>query len=313
MTRLMIASAMFLLINGFRISVTVAEDTARATKQSVLVGASWLKDDADASRVRIIELGQEISHYREGHIPEAQFVHWVDDITDPTDQAKYTVAPPTMIQALLRRLGIRNDTTVVLYDDLNSRVSARFFWTLRYYGHKDIRILNGGRSAWRAAGYEFVTDATAVEPSTYEIAATVKKHRIRIKRIRNQLGKTGISIIDGRPPTQYTGEEPGEVYHTGKAHDQLGHIPGAINILWKDNFREDGTFKSPAELRKLYEEKGVTKDRKVITYCNEGLHAAPPWFVLTELLSYEEVRLYDESMAEWANNSDLPIRTGDQP
>ncbi len=313
MTRPPFLSAMFLLSTSIAAQIAFADNAAPATPQRALVDVTWIQARIDSPRVCILELGPDIRRYRQGHIPGARFVHWVDDITEPADQARYTVAPPEMIEALLCRLGVQNDTTIVLYDDLNSRVSARMFWTLRYYGHKEIRILDGGRNAWPTAGQEFVTETTRVEPREYKIVSTLKKHRICLKQLRNQLGKPGISIIDGRPAAQYTGEEPGKVYHTGKAHDQRGHIPGAVNILWTDNFREDGTFRSPAELSQMYEDHGVTRSHRVIAYCNEGLHAAPVWFVLTELLGYDKVQVYDESMAQWANDRELPVRQGDQP
>jgi thiosulfate/3-mercaptopyruvate sulfurtransferase len=311
--RLLIVPAAFFVFATPGVLPAQATDPDSSTSRSVLVDAAWVMDHVDSSHVSILELGPDIRTYREGHIPGAHFVHWIDDITAPSDRAKYTVAPPEMIEALLCRLGIANSTTIVLYDDLNNRVSARMFWTLRYYGHGAIRILDGGRQAWSVAGHEFVSETTTAQRSEYKIARTLGKHRIRMNRIRKQLGRSDIAIVDGRSPAQYTGEKPGTVYHTGRPHDYSGHIPGAINILWQDNFRVDGTFKSSEELRQLYEGRGVTQDREVITYCNEGLHAAPPWFVLTELLGYDNVRLYDESMAEWANNLELSIKTGDQP
>ena len=316
MTRLIVVSATFLLFTSIDSQTARADDQNDASPQSVLVNTLWLQDHLSSPLVRILELGPDIRQFREGHIPGAQFVHWIDDITEPTDRARYTVAPPKMIEALLCRLGIQNQTTIVLYDDLNSRVSARMFWTLRYFGHKDIRILDGGRRAWSRAGQALAPSSDlneSAEPTKYKIVSRVKKHRIRLKQVRKHLEHTDVSIIDARAPAQYAGEQPGTVYHTGKPHAQLGHIPGAVNILWKENFRADGTFKSVDKLQQLYEQNGVNPERKVITYCNEGLHAAPPWFVLTELLGYHNVHLYDESMAEWANNSNLPIRVGDQP
>ena len=114
-------------------------------------------------------------------------------------------------------------------------------------------------------------------------------------------------LIDGRPSAQYSGEEPGKVYHTGKAHNRRGHLPQAISIPWQANLRGDGKFKSVSKLRKLYKDCVPIGDATIVTYCNEGLHAAHPWFVLTELLGCEDVRLYDDSLSEWANLSDAPL------
>jgi thiosulfate/3-mercaptopyruvate sulfurtransferase len=125
---------------------------------------------------------------------------------------------------------------------------------------------------------------------------------------QKHLHDTNVKLIDGRPADQFSGEQPGTVFHTGKEHKHRGHIPGAVNVFWKDNFNPDGTFKSKQELKKLYANAGVAADQCVVTYCNEGLHAAPPWFVLTEILGYDDVRVYDDSMSEWGN-SDQPTET----
>jgi len=151
------------------------------------------------------------------------------------------------------------------------------------------------------------------QASDYTIQPAHEEHRVHAAEVRRRLADRKTTLIDGRPTLQYTGEEPGRVYHTGKAHDNNGHIPGAINIMWKDNFNADGTFKSVDELRSMYAAHNVSHDRKIITYCNEGLHATPPWFVLTELLGHDHVQVYDESMAEWANDSSFPVHNGDQP
>lgn len=122
--------------------------TSDDSPRSVLVDAHWVQQHTGEPRVRILELSPNQKEFDEGHIPGAQFVHWIDDFTEPTDQARYTVASAEQIESLLQRLGVRNESTIVLYDNLFSRVSARMFWTLKYYGHDDVRILDGGRSAW---------------------------------------------------------------------------------------------------------------------------------------------------------------------
>ena len=115
-------------------------------------------------------------------------------------------------------------------------------------------------------------------------------------------------MIDGRPNSQFTGEKPGKAFHTNTAHKRKGHVPSAANIPWKDNLNEDGTFKSIPELRDLYESNGISLDREIITYCNEGLHAAMPWFIIRELFGNTEVQLYDDSMVEWANRDDTQLK-----
>ena len=130
--------------------------------------------------------------------------------------------------------------------------------------------------------------------------------------IRQHLNDENVKLIDGRPPQQYTGEQPGRVFHTGKAHKHRGHIPGATNVFWVDNFNPDGTFKSARQLKALYAQRGIKPEKTAVAYCNEGLHAAPPWFVLSEILGFEDVRVYDDSMAEWGNSDD-PTQLGPSP
>ena len=117
-------------------------------------------------------------------------------------------------------------------------------------------------------------------------------------------------MIDGRPVKQYTGELPGKTFHSNKAHKNKGHVPGAVSIPWASNMNEDGTFKSLDELRELYEKNGIDTDGEVVTYCNEGLHAAMPWFVLTQLLGNSQTTVYDNSMGEWANDVKKPMKMG---
>ena len=142
-----------------------------------------------------------------------------------------------------------------------------------------------------------------VKATEFRITKINEKMAANLDFVADRLQDPNVSLVDGRPTKQFTGAEPGKVFHTGALHEKRGHIPGAINIFWKDNFNSDGTFKSIAELEKLYE--SVSGSDMVVTYCNEGLHAVPPWFVLSELLGHGDVRVYDDSMGEWAN-SDQP-------
>ena len=173
------------------------------------------------------------------------------------------------------------------------------YWTLKYFGIQRVQILDGGRPAWVAANQALTTTVPDVSPSSLQIGATRPRLAIQMDAIADRLLDPKVSLVDGRPVPQYSGEVAGKVFHTGALHKKKGHIPGAINIFWKDNFNEDGTFKSKTELEKLYE--SVTGSELVVTYCNEGLHAAPPWFVMREILGHGNVRGYDSSMVAWAN------------
>ena len=277
-----------------------------------LISIDWLDQNKTNTNIRIIELAQTTEQYSEGHIPGAIYINWLD-ITDPDESERYNILTKQQLEQLLGKLGINNRHTIVLYDDLDNRISSRMFWTLRYYGHKDVRILDGGKSLWRGSGKPLTVETPGFGQTSYRIRRVKDKLAADKDFILSKLDDTNTLIIDGRPPKQYTGEIAGSVFHTGVPHKRTGHIKGAVNIFWKDNLNADGTFKSPQELTTLYESYGAAPDKLIITYCNEGLHASPPWFVLHELLGYPNVGLYDDSMSEWANLDDTPMRSGSNP
>lgn len=292
------------------------QTTDRVKKEktpAALVDSSWLEQHMSDPNVRLVELGQTREEYFVGHIPNALFVDWKTEITDPEMPERYNKLSKKKMELLLGNLGISEKTTVVLYDNLDNRLATRLFWMLRYYGHEKIHILNGGFDAWRRAENAFVSDIPAFNKTKYSINHVNSSYCTSMKHIRSKLDVPEIVLIDGRPSKQFTGEEPGKVFHTGTEHMRKGHIPGALNVVWKENLNEDGTFKSVDELLRLYLLHGVTKEKTTITYCNEGLHAAMPWFVLAELLGYPNVQLYDDSMSEWANVSDAPVVIGNRP
>ena len=273
-----------------------------------LVDSAWLATRLRQPDVRLLEIGQRES-YELGHLPQALFVDWVSDITNPAQAERYNALSREQMEQLLGRLGVSNQTTVVLYDKLGNRLATRMFWNLRHYGHQRIKILDGGANAWLMAGHAVVVDVPVVSRTSYRIRRIESDLSADLNFIRQQLSSPQLTLIDGRPIEQFTGEEPGKVYHTGREHARRGHIPQAVNIPWQENLTSAGTFKSVRELRKLYSDAGLTEASTIVTYCNEGLHAAHPWFVLTEVLGYRDVRLYDDSLAEWANTPDVPLET----
>ncbi len=280
-------------------------------KARPLIAASDLNKVLGQERVRLIDVGTDPKIYSSEHIPGSVFVHWINDMTDPKHKARYNLAPAKKMQSVLRRLGIRNDDQIVISDNLFNRLSTRLYWSLKSYGHRNVKVLDGGIGAWKAAGLKVTTEVPKCATSEYRIGKADPRISANLDFIRKRLGQAGCSLVDGRPPQQFSGAEPGRVFHTGAEHKMRGHVPDAINIFWKENFKSDGTFKSAKELRALYEKRGIIRGegKVVVTYCNEGLHAVPPWFVLSEILGYKDVRVYDDSMAEWAN-SDQPMETG---
>jgi len=284
-----------------------AQEPARA---SPLVTAAWLIQHLDDASIRIIDLGKTRAQYEEAHIPGARFVDWRVDLVDPDNAAFYGVAQQEDIERLLSRLGIARDSTIVLYDSQSSRIAARMFWILRYYGHADIRILDGGASAWTAAGGSLETGDAAVIESAYrvsEIRQSVLASRFDVSAA---LHDGTAAFVDARAPEFYRGDSIGSQYRSDRPNTRAGHIPGAKNFFWADHLNEDGTYKSTQELAARYRAMGLGSQDAVITYCHIGLQASTAWFVLSELLGYPDVRLYDHSMAEWANIEDAALTLG---
>jgi thiosulfate/3-mercaptopyruvate sulfurtransferase len=255
-------------------------------------------------KMRIIDVGPNREEYDDGHIPGALFVHWINDVIDPDQSERYNLIGSSKMQALMRRLGVSENDHIVFYDNLSSRLATRLYWSLRVYNHPHLYVLDGGRSKWISQGGMLSKDIPEITSSDYQIRRLNEEMSVDMTFVAAHLRDPKVTLIDGRPPKQFSGEELGRVFHTGTPHKLRGHIPGAEHVFWKDNFNEDGTFKSVDELKLLYEKAGVEAEKSdtVVTYCNEGLHAAPPWFVLRELLGVRDVRVYDDSMSEWANS-----------
>ncbi len=285
-------------------SKSLVADQKMAPLISVSALAQKIKSEDE---ICIIEIGEKRKRYDQGHIQGAHFLHWVDDIIDRQNHARYNVIGKKSIEDLLSKIGVTNDSHIVVYDRFSSRLSTRMYWTLKYWGHENVQVLDGGFDKWSIN--QPVTDAVPeVDATNYKVATMRKELRADAKRVEELVRSSRGTLIDGRPVKQFTGEEPGAVFHTGKLHKNKGHIPGAVNIPWKDNLKADGTFKSVLELQQMYHQSGMDSQGPIVTYCNEGLHAALPWFVACALLECEDVSLYDDSMAEWAN-SKRPIRS----
>ncbi len=291
---------------------SVEKDDTQVETVSPLITADELKKliAMDDPNIKILEPGKTPVDFSSGHPPRAQFVHWVNDMTDSENLERYNNPKAGQFAELMSKLGIQNDDRIVIYDRMDSRLSTRLFWTLKYYGHKQVQVLDGGFAAWKSKSFALTRDSLRISKSKYSVSTMQEELLAEMELVESQLDDPNTMLIDGRPPEQFSGKLPGRVFHTDKPHSRKGHIPGAVNVFWKDNFNADGTFKSANELRSLYENANVKPSNNVITYCNEGLHAAPPWFVLTQLLDYENVRLYDSSMAEWAK-SKHPLKIED--
>jgi thiosulfate/3-mercaptopyruvate sulfurtransferase len=210
----------------------------------------------------------------------------------------------------MRERGISNDTTFVLYGDKNNWFAAYAYWYLKIYGHQDVRILDGGRQKWADESREFTTDAPQPRQAEYQAGERDESIRTYRDTVRGEIGEESKALIDVRSPQEYAGDLVAPPGYEQEGAQRAGHIPTASSIPWATAVRDDGTFKSADELRELYESKGVTPEKQVTAYCRIGERSAHTWFVLRELLGYENVKNYDGSWTEWGNLVDVPIEKG---
>lgn len=294
-----LALLLILLSSALALSSVTAQEQAA----EVLVTADWLEQNLENPALRVIEVSVVPGVYERGHIPGAVNFVWH---TDLVDTLRRDIVSAERFQELVRAAGINQDTAVVLYGDNNNWFAAWGAWIFNLYGFPDVRLLDGGRVKWEADGRPLSTDTFTYEPGNFTVEEINSQLRaLKVDVLSVVEGETAGTLIDIRSPAEYNGEifAPEGVQELAV---RAGHIPGAINVPWGRNVREDGTFKSIEELQALYNELGVDGSLPIITYCRIGERAALTWFVLNQLLGYE-VSLYDGSWTEWGNSVGVPI------
>jgi thiosulfate/3-mercaptopyruvate sulfurtransferase len=275
--------------------------------KAVLVTTEWLAEHLNDDKVVVAEVDENPDLYDDGHIPGAIKLHWREDLQDPVER---DLVEKEVFERLLGERGISNDTVVVLYGDKNNWFAAYAYWYLKIYGHEDVRILDGGRQKWIDEERELTGDTPSPERKQY--AAKERDETIRAFRdaVREDIAAGEKALVDVRSPQEFSGDLIAPPGYEQEGAQRGGHIPSAQSIPWAQAVRDDGTFKSPEELRELYGAKGVTPNKQVTAYCRIGERSAHTWFVLRELLGYETVKNYDGSWTEWGNLVDVPIEKG---
>ena len=274
---------------------------------AVLVTTEWLADRLGDEGLVVAEVDENPDLYDEGHVPGAVKLHWRDDLQDPVER---DVVDKQTFEQLLGGLGIGNSTTVVLYGDKNNWFAAYAYWYLKVYGHGDVRILDGGRQKWIDEGRELTTDVPSPASASYTAQERDESIRAYRDQVREWVEGQTVALVDVRSPGEYAGDLIAPPGYEQEGAQRAGHIPHAVSVPWASAVRDDGTFKTADELRELYGGKGITRDRPVTAYCRIGERSAHTWFVLRELLGYEDVRNYDGSWTEWGNLVDVPIEKG---
>ncbi len=270
---------------------------------SALVTADWAQQHLNDPAVRFVEVDVDTTAYEQGHLPGAVGWNWTSQLTDGV---RRDLATPEAFSELLSRSGIRPETTVVLYGDNSNWVAAWAYWQLKLFGHRDARILDGGRRYWLDKGLPVTTDVPTHVPTRYQLHQPDFSLRAFRDDVLRRLADPTSALVDVRSPAEFSGQVVAPPGMTETAQ-RAGHIPGAASVPWALAVRQDGTFKSADELRALYEAEGVTPDRDVVTYCRIDERSSHTWFVLHELLGYPSVRNYDGSWTEWGSMIGMPI------
>jgi thiosulfate/3-mercaptopyruvate sulfurtransferase len=272
----------------------------------VLVDTAWVEAHKNDPNVRVVEVDVDTSGYDQGHEPGAVAWNWT---TQLCDTLRRDIIPKEQFERLMSESGVGNDTTVVLYGDNNNWFAAWALWQMKVYGHRDVRLMNGGRKKWLAEGRELSTETPSYPKTSYKAGEPDLSIRAFLPEVMQAQAARSAGMVDVRSPDEFTGKivAPPGLPETAQ---RGGHIPGAANIPWGQACNEDGTFKSYDELKALYEGKGIKADRPVIAYCRIGERSSHTWFVLKYLLGYPDVKNYDGSWTEWGNLVGAPVERG---
>ena len=276
-------------------------------KPEVLVETDWVKTNLGQPRIKLVEIDVDTKAYDAGHIPGAVGFNWQ---TQLQDQVRRDILTKEAFESLVGGAGISPEDTVILYGDNNNWFAAHGFWLFKLYGHKDVRLMNGGRVKWlNESDKSLVTDVPPVTPVRYEVTEVHLNLRALLPQVLDAVRRKW-NLVDVRSPDEFTGKVIAPPGMTETAQ-RGGHIPGAKSVPWNLAVNQDGTFKSADELRQIYfEQRGVNPKKHTIAYCRIGERSSHTWFVLKYLLGVTNVKNYDGSWTEYGSVVGVPIEKG---
>jgi thiosulfate/3-mercaptopyruvate sulfurtransferase len=268
-----------------------------------LVTTDWAQSHLNEQGLRFVEVDVDTTEYAKGHIPGAVGFNWQSQLNHPV---RRDIPSKEEFEALLSSAGIGNDTTIVLYGDNNNWFAAFALWLLKYYGHDEVVLIDGGRKKWVAENRPLTTDVPSYPRASYKVAKINDQLRASREFVLETVRTRGRNLVDVRSVPEFKGEiiAPPGMPETAQ---RAGHIPGAINVPWSQAVNEDGTFKSPEALRELYDAAGLDPAKPTIAYCRIGERSSHTWFVLKYLLGLNDVVNYDGSWTEYGNLIGVPI------
>ncbi|HKO63708.1 MAG TPA: sulfurtransferase [Candidatus Nitrosocosmicus sp.] len=279
--------------------------SSRYAHPEVLVDTGWTEDHLKDPNVRIAEVDYDPkANYDLGHIPGSVLFDWKKDINDPLSR---NIISKESCEELLKKSGINQDTTLILYGDFNNWFAAFAFWVFKYYGYNDVRIMNGGRKKWLEEDRSIDKTIATYPPGNFKASDPDERIRTYLNHVSKSLKNNQSILVDVRSPAEFKGEVTAPAEYPTEHAQRGGHIPAAINVPWGKAVNEDGTFKSIEDLTKLYNENGIHPEKEVISYCRIGERSSHTWFVLKYLLGYPDVKNYDGSWTEWGNMIGNPI------
>lgn len=284
-------------------------ESKKESTADVLISTEWLADHLDDPKIKIIESNEDPLLYASGHIPGAFEVDWTRDLNDPV---RRDYLDRIGFEALMRRIGATEDTTLIFYGDKNNWWATYALWVFELFGHTRSKILDGGRIKWQKEGRTLLREIPAVTPSNYQAKerndSEIRAFREEVLRHVAKNGKT----VDVRSLKEFTGEVLHMEGYPNEGALRGGHIPGAKSVPWATAVNpEDGTFKSKEELMAIYGDlKSEDPNDNVIVYCRIGERSSHTWFALKYLLGFKNVKNYDGSWTEWGNSVGVPVEKG---
>ena len=277
------------------------------SRSDVLVDADWVQEHLGDPGVVLVEVDEDTTAYDKGHIDGAVKLDWKKDLQDPV---KRDFLGRSGFEALLSERGIGNDDTVILYGGNNNWFAAYAYWYFKIYGHRDVRLLDGGRKKWELDSRETVTEISYRPWAAYRAAEPDPSIRAYRDEVVAAIGH--VNLVDVRSPDEFAGRLLAPAHLPQEQAQRGGHIPTARNVPWSKAAAEDGTFKTDEELQALYAGAGVDFGQDTIAYCRIGERSAHTWFVLHELLGLPDVKNYDGSWTEYGSLVGVPIAVGDE-